>query len=201
MNFSSGRLRDAGEQNRVARAEGRGRMKRAYRMPDPGAKGGLASRFAGLAAPRAEAGAPLRPGPACRAGEVFRTLKGTEHHGTIPLLHLLPRRAAPSRHGPGAVPALRRRVAHRPRPDAGLPAVPGLAGEPCRRPHGGNENACIARDVLAMQGGLLSRCQALTWDGRHTKPLPLACMIAPVSEVDGRASTDTVEIGRGSQPG
>ena len=61
-----------------------------------------------------------------------------------------------------------------------------VAGEPCRRPLGGNENACIARDVLAMRGGLLSRCQALTWDGRHSKPLPLACMIVPVSEVAGR---------------
>ncbi len=50
-------------------------------------------------------------------------------------------------------------------------------GEPCRRPLGGNENACIARDVLAMQGGLLSHCEALTWDGRHSKPLPLACEI------------------------
>jgi hypothetical protein len=52
-----------------------------------------------------------------------------------------------------------------------------VAGEPCRRPLGGNENACIARDVLAMQAGRLSRCQALTWDGRHSKPLPLACEI------------------------
>ncbi len=60
-----------------------------------------------------------------------------------------------------------------------------VAGEPCRRPHGGNENACIARDVLAMQGGLLSRCQALTWDGRHSKPLPLACKIVPVFSIPG----------------
>jgi len=28
-----------------------------------------------------------------------------------------------------------------------------------------------------MQGGLLSHCAALTWDGRHSKPLPLACEI------------------------
>lgn len=47
------------------------------------------------------------------------------------------------------------------------------AGQPCRRPGGGNENACIARDLLAMQHGLLSECSALTWDGRHAKPLPL----------------------------
>ncbi len=60
-----------------------------------------------------------------------------------------------------------------------------VAGEPCRRPLGGNENACIARDVLAMQGGLLSRCQALTWDGRHNKPLPLACMVVPAPEIAG----------------
>ena len=60
-----------------------------------------------------------------------------------------------------------------------------VAGEPCRRPHGGNENACIARDVLAMQGGLLSRCEALTWDGRHSKPLPLACTIVPAYAIPG----------------
>ena len=60
-----------------------------------------------------------------------------------------------------------------------------VVGEPCRRPHGGNENACIARDVLAMQGGLLSRCQALTWDGRHSKPLPLACKIVPAFAIPG----------------
>ena len=46
------------------------------------------------------------------------------------------------------------------------------AGQPCRRPRGGNENACIARDMLAMRHGLLSECSALTWDGRHAKPLP-----------------------------
>ena len=46
------------------------------------------------------------------------------------------------------------------------------AGQPCRRPNGGNENACIARDMLAMRHGLLSECSALTWDGRHAKPLP-----------------------------
>jgi len=57
------------------------------------------------------------------------------------------------------------------------PRCRAVAGEPCHRPLGGNENACIARDVLAMQGGLLSRCEALTWDGRHSKPLPLACEI------------------------
>ncbi len=60
-----------------------------------------------------------------------------------------------------------------------------VVGEPCRRPHGGNENACIARDVLAMQGGLLSRCQTLTWDGRHSKPLPLACTIVPAYASQG----------------
>ena len=59
------------------------------------------------------------------------------------------------------------------------------AGEPCRRPLGGNENACIARDVLAMRDGLLSRCQALTWDGRHSKPLPLACTIVLASRTPG----------------
>ena len=61
-----------------------------------------------------------------------------------------------------------------------------VAGEPCRRPLGGNENACIARDVLAMRGGLLTRCQALTWDGRHSKPLSLACTIVPAYGIPGR---------------
>ncbi len=46
------------------------------------------------------------------------------------------------------------------------------AGEPCRRPSGGNTNACIARDMLAMRNGLLNPCTALTWDSRHAKPLP-----------------------------
>jgi len=53
------------------------------------------------------------------------------------------------------------------------------AGQPCQRRNGGNENACIARDVLAMRSGLLSQCSALTWDGRHAKPLPLACEARP----------------------
>ena len=65
------------------------------------------------------------------------------------------------------------------------PRCRAVAGEPCRRPHGGNENACIARDVLAMQGVLLSQCQALTWDGRHSKPLPLACTIVPAYAIPG----------------
>ena len=60
-----------------------------------------------------------------------------------------------------------------------------VAGEPCRRPLGGNENACIARDLLAMQAGLLDRCEALTWDGRHRKPLPLACRIVFTPRVPG----------------
>jgi len=53
------------------------------------------------------------------------------------------------------------------------------AGQPCQRPGGGNENACNARDVLAMRRGLLSECPALIWDGRHSKPLPLACTAMP----------------------
>ena len=52
-------------------------------------------------------------------------------------------------------------------------------GQPCQRPGGGNEHACIARDVLAMRRGLLGGCPALTWDGRHSKPLPLACTAVP----------------------
>ena len=59
------------------------------------------------------------------------------------------------------------------------PRCSARAGQPCRRPEGGNENACIARDVQAMRRGLLSECSALTWDGRHSKPLPLAGMALP----------------------
>ena len=59
------------------------------------------------------------------------------------------------------------------------PRCSARAGQPCCRPGGGNENACIARDVLAMRGGLLSECPSLTWDGRHSKPLPLACTGMP----------------------
>jgi len=55
------------------------------------------------------------------------------------------------------------------------PRCSARAGQPCCRPSGGNENACIARDVLATRRGLLGECPALTWDGRHSKPLPLAC--------------------------
>ncbi len=55
------------------------------------------------------------------------------------------------------------------------PRCSARAGQPCCRPSGGNENACIARDVLAIRRGLLGECPALTWDGRHSKPLPLSC--------------------------
>ena len=59
------------------------------------------------------------------------------------------------------------------------PRCSARAGQPCRRPSGGNEQACIARDVLAMRRGLLGPCTALTWDGRHSKPLPLARTVLP----------------------
>jgi hypothetical protein len=49
------------------------------------------------------------------------------------------------------------------------------AGVPCRRPQGGNEVVCFTRDAAALRHGLLRRCRALTWDGRHTKPQRLAC--------------------------
>ena len=59
------------------------------------------------------------------------------------------------------------------------PRCSARAGQPCCRQDGGNENACIARDMLATRHGLLSECPALTWDGRHSKPLPLACTAPP----------------------
>ena len=46
-------------------------------------------------------------------------------------------------------------------------------GQPCRRWAGGNENVCAQRDHDARQAGLLKECEALTWDGRHSKPLRL----------------------------
>ena len=55
------------------------------------------------------------------------------------------------------------------------PRCSARAGQPCCRPSGGNENACITRDVLATRRGLLGECPALTWNGWHSKPLPLAC--------------------------
>jgi len=65
------------------------------------------------------------------------------------------------------------------------PRCSARTGQPCCRPSGGNEHACIARDVLAVRRGLLGPCTALTWDGRHSKPLPLACtaMPAPLPDV------------------
>lgn len=47
------------------------------------------------------------------------------------------------------------------------------ADEPCRRSSGGNERVCACRDEAAVQMGLLTRCEGLTWDGRHEKPLLL----------------------------
>ncbi|MBS1038641.1 hypothetical protein [Gluconobacter cerinus] len=47
------------------------------------------------------------------------------------------------------------------------------AHEPCRRSAGGNERVCACRDEAATQLGLLSRCEGLSWDNRHVKPLLL----------------------------
>lgn len=43
------------------------------------------------------------------------------------------------------------------------------AGQPCRwqRPHGYGFH--MRRDLLAMREGHLSACDALTWDGRHSR--------------------------------
>ena len=48
-------------------------------------------------------------------------------------------------------------------------------GEECSwsRPHGLTTH--IAREVAAMQGGKMTRCGALTWDGRHSRHLALTC--------------------------
>jgi len=55
------------------------------------------------------------------------------------------------------------------------PTCDAPAGSPCCRPRGGNQDVCIARDLQAVRLGLLRPCPALTWDGRHAKPLPLVC--------------------------
>ena len=47
-------------------------------------------------------------------------------------------------------------------------------GRRCRRP---SAHECVvhaARDGLATGMGLLTACPALTWDGRHAKPLPFS---------------------------
>ena len=41
----------------------------------------------------------------------------------------------------------------------------------------------IARDVAATQAGWLTRCGALTWDGRHSRHLVLSCVAAPLPPV------------------
>ena len=60
---------------------------------------------------------------------------------------------------PGADPALR----------VACPRCSAGPGERCRwqGPHGGSTH--IARDVAAMQSGHMTRCEALTWDGRHSR--------------------------------
>lgn len=48
-------------------------------------------------------------------------------------------------------------------------------GEPCRwqRPHGYDFHK--RRDQLAMREGHLSACEALTWDGRHSRQAVRIC--------------------------
>ncbi|MFT9159468.1 MAG: hypothetical protein ABF491_03820 [Acetobacter sp.] len=54
-----------------------------------------------------------------------------------------------------------------------------MAGQPCQRPEGGNERVCHQRDQDARRAGLLIRCDGLSWDGRHDKPLPLSASPLP----------------------
>ncbi len=56
------------------------------------------------------------------------------------------------------------------------PSCQAAAGQPCQRVTSGNGIACMARDRAAVRGGLLDPCPALTWDGRHAKPLPLGAV-------------------------
>ena len=57
------------------------------------------------------------------------------------------------------------------------------AGERCvwTGPHGVTTH--IARDMAAMQAGEMTRCGALTWDGRHSRHLVLSCIAAPLAPV------------------
>ena len=59
------------------------------------------------------------------------------------------------------------------------PRCAARSGERCiwSGPHGLTTH--IARDVAAMQGGQMTRCGALTWDGRHSRHLVLICDAAP----------------------
>ena len=54
-------------------------------------------------------------------------------------------------------------------------------GEGClwSGPHGLTTH--IARDIAAMQAGQMTRCGALTWDGRHSRHLVLSCMAPPLT--------------------
>ncbi len=57
-------------------------------------------------------------------------------------------------------------------------ACPRCAARPGERcswsgPHGLTTH--IARDVAAMQGRQMTRCGALTWDGRHSRHVVLTC--------------------------
>ncbi len=64
---------------------------------------------------------------------------------------------------PGGDPALR----------VLCPTCQAPPGRRCRR---SSAHECVvhaARDGLATGMGLLTACPALTWDGRHAKPLPL----------------------------
>lgn len=54
-------------------------------------------------------------------------------------------------------------------------------GMPCRRPAGGNERVCPERDIDTTRAGLLQRCDGLSWDGRHDKPLALRAQRLPRS--------------------
>ena len=52
-------------------------------------------------------------------------------------------------------------------------------GRRCRRPSAHECAVHAARDRLAMDLGLLKPCPALTWDDRHSKPLPLPARPTP----------------------
>ena len=118
----------------------------------------------GTVAPRS----PARPSQRC-----LKNQRWIEHHATLPV-SLCPNTPWPAAH---ALATCRRCNMHWEDGDPALTiACTGCgapADEPCRRSSGGNERVCACRDEAAVQMGLLTRCEGLTWDGRHEKPLLL----------------------------
>jgi len=133
---------------------------------------GRASRCAGLARPASKPTRLCRRVRDAGLGRCSETLKGTGHHADPSP------RSTPACHRAGAVPPLRRRVADRSRLGHRVSALFRTRG-PALLPARRRQRACLHRPRRAGDAGMLGPCTALTWDGRHSKPLPLACTALP----------------------